>query len=131
MNSKHIEAVLRLPGPRRYEHFIKVVADRGKAWGLYENGWALAANSEEAQVFPLWPAPEFAELVAIGEWSKYKPREIGIEDLLDRLLPSLRETGTLVGVFPTPSDKGVLPEIDVFENDLRNELSKFGGPIEF
>jgi hypothetical protein len=125
MNPKQTQAVLSLPGPKRYDHFIKVVADRGKAWGLYEDGWALASNSELLRVFPLWPASEYAEIAAIGEWSSYKPREICIEDLLEQLIPSLRETGTIVGVFPTPEDKGVLPSLDVFERDLRNELSEF------
>jgi hypothetical protein len=126
MHPKQIEAVLKLPAPARYDHFIKVVADRQKAWGLFSDGWALAATSEGKPVFPLWPAREYAELAAVGDWTGYEPRDINIEELVDGLLPSLGERGTVLGVSPTPADKGVLPEISVFETDLRIELAKFG-----
>ncbi|MES2996255.1 MAG: DUF2750 domain-containing protein [Verrucomicrobiota bacterium] len=125
MNPKQIEAVLGLPAPNRYEHFIKVVADRQLAWGLYSEGWALAANSEGERVFPLWPEKEYVKIAAVGEWTGYESREIDMEDLLGGLLPSLSERGTILGIFPTPKDKGVLPEIASFENDLRNEVAKF------
>lgn len=125
MNPKQIEAVLKLPAPKRYDHFIKVVADRQHAWGLFADGWALAATTEGEPVFPLWPAREYAELAAVGNWAGYQPREIDMKDLLDRLLPSLGEQGTLLGVFPTTDDKGVLPGTATFESDLRSELARF------
>jgi hypothetical protein len=125
MNLKQIEAVLKLPAPKRYDHFIKVVADRQLAWGLYADGWALAATSAGTLVFPLWPAKEYAELSAVGNWFGYSPRGIDMEDLLEGLLPSLGEQETVLGIFPTPEDKGVLPETATFESDLRNELAKF------
>lgn len=125
MNSKQVEAVLNLPAPKRYDHFIKVVADRQLAWGLFADGWALAATTEGKPIFPLWPAKEYAALCAVGDWAGYLPRDINMEDLLDGLLPSLSERGTELGIFPTSQDKGVLPEVAVFEADLRNELAKF------
>jgi hypothetical protein len=125
MNPKQIEAVLKLPAPKRYDHFIKVVADRQLAWGLYAEGWALATTSAGTLVFPLWPAKEYAELSAVGNWSGYSPRGIDMEYLFEGLLPSLGERKTILGIFPTPEDKGVLPETATFESDLRNELAKF------
>jgi hypothetical protein len=125
MNPKQIEAVLKLSAPEQYKHFIKVVADRQGAWGLYEDGWALAANEQGQPIFPLWPAKEYAELCAVDNWAGYFPKQIEIVDLLVRLLPSLLESQTLLGVFPTPKDKGVIPEIGGFESDLRCELAKF------
>jgi hypothetical protein len=125
MNPNQIKAVPQLPGPKCYAHFIKVVADRQSAWGLYADGWALASTDEGDPVFPLWPAQEYAELTATNDWASYCPREIDIEDIFDGLLPSLLERGTLLGIFPTPTDKSVLPDITTFENDLRRELAKF------
>ena len=60
LNPKQIAAVMALPGPRRFEHFIKVVADRQQVWGLYDDGWALAGTDDGAAVFPFWPAEEYA-----------------------------------------------------------------------
>jgi hypothetical protein len=125
MNPKQIEAVLKLPGSERYDHFIKVVADRQLAWGLYSDGWALAATSEGAPVFPLWPAKEYAELSAVGDWTGYSPREMDMDDFLEGLLPSLGERKTILGIFPTPDDKSLLLETATFESDLRVELAKF------
>jgi len=125
MNPKQIEAVLKLSASKRYDHFIKTVADRQLAWGLYADGWALAATPEGRSVFPLWPAKEYAQLSAADAWSGYSPRTIDMKDLLEGLLPSLRKTGTILGIFPTPNDKGILPEIVTFESDLLNELAKF------
>lgn len=124
MNPKQIEAVLELSAPKRYDHFIKVVADREQAWGLFSEGWALAATNG-IPVFPLWPAKVYAELAATGDWAGYAPRGIGTEDLLEGLLPSLVERQTLLGVFPTPSDKGIITSTTTFESDLRSELAKF------
>jgi hypothetical protein len=73
LNPRGIEAVLALPGPKRYAHFIKVAADQDKVWGLFSDGWALAGTEDGKEVFPLWPAREYAELCASGLWADYEP----------------------------------------------------------
>lgn len=43
------------------------------------------------------------------------------------LIPKLKLSGTLVGVFPSPNNDGVVLELDQLEkleNDLREELAK-------
>ena len=125
INHKQIENVLSLSGSKRYEYFIKVVADWEKVWGLYKDGWALAATDNWGTVFPLWPAKEYAELCAVNEWHEYKPESFSLEELLDKLLPKLKSDGILPGVFYTPYDTGVTPTIDQLDNDLRNELKNY------
>jgi hypothetical protein len=124
INPKQLEAVLALPGPKRYATFIKVAADQRCVWGLFSEGWALAATNEGSQAFPLWPASEYAVRCASGVWAGYTPREIDLDTLFENLLPKLQETGTLAAVFPTPSEKGVTPDLRTLESDLRSELSK-------
>jgi hypothetical protein len=124
ITQKQIEAIIVLQGPKRYEHFIKVAADQRRVWGLYSDGWALASTNDSQTVFPLWPAREYAALCAVGEWAGYATREIDLDDLFEHLLPSLKERNTLLGVFYTPTDKGVLPILEEFECDLRAELAK-------
>jgi hypothetical protein len=121
---KQIQSIVALPGQKRYEHFIKVAADQRRVWGLYRDGWALAGTAVGERVFPLWPAREYAELCADGDWAGYLPREIDLDELFDGLVPALRERGTQIAVFYTASDKGVIPDLHQFEADLRAELAK-------
>ncbi|MCE0484980.1 MAG: DUF2750 domain-containing protein [Methylacidiphilales bacterium] len=124
INEKKLEAILRLPGADRYSHFIKVAADQRKVWGLWNDGWAMAATGEGDQVFPIWPADVYAEKCALEDWSQYQPREIDLDRLLDELLPDFARSGILVGVFPTPQNQGVTPDLKQFEADLKQELSR-------
>jgi hypothetical protein len=76
-------------------------------------------------VFPLWPASEYANLCRAPDWLSYEPTRIGMEKLLSDLLPSLGAKGVLVGVFPTPTGRGVTPGLQEFENALRTELQMY------
>ncbi len=102
-----VDAVLQLDGPKRHNHFVKRVVDEEMAWGLWKDGWALMADDTGQQVFPLWPAREYAKLCAVANWSDYEPEEIALVDLMSDLLPKLGERNVLAGVFPTPGGKGV------------------------
>jgi hypothetical protein len=83
------------------------------------------ANDDGMQVFPLWPAREYAELHRTGDWSVYEARPIPLAELLDELLPKLAERGALPGVFPTPNGKGVTPRAEELSRALRDELQKY------
>ena len=123
-NTKKMQNVLSLPGPKRYSHFVKVAADQRKVWGLYAGGWALGATSAGVQAFPLWPAREYAELCAKADWSGYEPKAIELDTLIEVLIPKLKESSTILGIFPTPSEKGITPEFDQLVADLRSELGR-------
>lgn len=125
LHPKQIETVIALPGPDRYNHFIKQVTDSEKAWGLYNGGWALAATSNGEQVFPLWPAEEYAKLCAQNEWAGYEPSVISLDDLMEDLLPQFEIDGILPGIFYTPNNNGVTPEISQLVEDLRQELTLY------
>jgi hypothetical protein len=122
---KEIEAVLRLDGLMRYKHFVKRVVDDEQAWGLWKNGWALMADGAGRSVFPLWPAREYAELCAVGEWDGYVAEEIALADLIDELLPKLVEREVRPGVFPTPTGKGVTPSAPELVEALRTEMENY------
>lgn len=103
-----IDAVLKLDGPARFAHFVKRVVDEERAWGLWSSGWGLMANDDGAQVFPFWPASEYAERCRIGDWAGYEVKEISLDDLQNDVLPRMQMQGVLAGVFPTPGGKGVV-----------------------
>lgn len=122
MTEKKMAAILSLSGEARYEYFVKTVADWGEVWGLYKDGWALAASEVGEKVFPLWPAKEFAELCAVNEWDGYEAESISLEELFGGLLPNLREDGVLPGIFYTPSDTDVTPSIDILINHFSADM---------
>ncbi|KSV75947.1 hypothetical protein N185_15995 [Sinorhizobium sp. GW3] len=125
LNPKQVETVLALPGNKRFEYFIKVIADWQEVWGLYQEGWALAATDEGTTVFPLWPAKEYARACAGGDWEGFEPRPISLMDFTDALLPKLKQDGVLPGIFFTPSSKGVTPSIDELKAALDAELERY------
>ncbi|MGY4302880.1 hypothetical protein ACVIJ6_000123 [Bradyrhizobium sp. USDA 4369] len=125
VSPKQMEAVLALPGIKRFEHFIKVIADWQEVWGLYQDGWALAAADDGTTVFPLWPAKEYAQVCAANEWTGYEPRSISLSDFTEVLLPKLKLDGVLPGVFFTPTSKGVTPSVDELKSALEAELQNY------
>lgn len=125
VNPKQVEAVLALPGIKRFEHFIKVIADWQEVWGLYQDGWALAAADDVSTVFPLWPAKEYAQVCAANEWSGYEPRAISLREFTEVLLPKLKLDGVLPGVFFTPTSKGVTPSVEDLKAALEAELQNY------
>jgi hypothetical protein len=125
LNPKQIEAVLALPGEKRFEHFIKVIADRQQVWGLFQDGWALAAADDGSPVFPLWPAMQYAQACALNEWCGYTPRAMTLQEFTEVLLPKLKSDGLLPGVFFTPMGKGVSPTVDELRSALEAELRRY------
>jgi len=78
-----------------------------------------------AASFPLWPAREYAQLLATGDWADNEPSELELEALLDDLLPRMREQGTSVAVFPRHDGRGVVVTPDELEAAPRRELEKY------
>lgn len=117
-------AVLALPGPQRYEHFVKQVADRQQVWGLYSDGWALAAGPDGTRVFLFWPAEEYAKACATEHWAGYEPEALDLDEFLD-LLTSLEADGVMPGIFYTPGDKGVTPSVRELRERLEEELRRY------
>ena len=124
-SAQQIAAVLALEGPERYEHFIKQVADHQQVWGLYSDGWAMAATDDTGDAYlPFWPAAEYATACAVGDWAGYEPRSLTIEEFYE-LLDNLEDDDVLPGVFYTPDDKGVVPSHDQLREDLLAELENY------
>jgi hypothetical protein len=121
---QQMQAVLAQPGPKRYSFFIKKVADFEEAWGLWDDGWAMLGTDENEEVFPLWPAKEYAAACATGSWANFKPRMIPFADLINDVLPKLEKEGVLPGIFPTPQRKATTPTIEELLRDLRTEASR-------
>lgn len=124
-SQQEIESVIRLDGTARFKHFVKRVVDSEEAWGLWSNGWATMSDDDGNQVFPLWPAREYAERCRLGELANYEASQIALVDLLDDLIPKLAAKSMLPGVFPTPSGQGAVVSLRDLEGALRTEMEKY------
>ena len=62
LNNKEIEVVSKLPALKRYEYFIKKVADFEEVWGLFDVGWAISEDDNGNSLMPFWSKKEFANL---------------------------------------------------------------------
>jgi len=125
ISEKQVSAVIKLPAPKRYSHFVKEVAGWEEVWGLYQDGWALATNSENEFFLPVWPAREYAELCRGTTWSDYEAKSICLYDFMERLLPDLSNEGILPCIFYLPTDKGIIPKLEILLEDLKTELDKY------
>jgi hypothetical protein len=121
-----MKAVLALPGRDRYDHFIKQAADKQRVWSLRDaGGWVFSTGDERTSLLPLRPHPDYASLAATDEWTGAIPDAIGLNELLNEMLPVLAERGVGVLVFPTPEGEGVVPPLEQFISDLQAELDRF------
>jgi hypothetical protein len=92
---------------------------------LYNDGWALAGTDDKRTVFPVWPAEDYALLCAKGNWEGFSPESIPLDQFLNELLPQLQQDGLIVGIFPTPDDNGITISFEEFDEEIRNEFSKY------
>lgn len=125
MNLKEIEAVVNSSAPKRYEYFIKKVADFEEIWGLFSEGWAIVGDSEGNIKIPFWPKKEFAEICAAGIWRLYVPKSIPLEDFMSKWLPGMEKDNREAAVFYTNNDVGVSVDVKRLKNDLELELKKY------
>ena len=112
------ELVLALSPRERYGYFIQLAVDGEETWGLKNaEGWVLAGD-QDRDAFPLWPHPDLAAACALGDWEGAQPEAIGLEELLDDLIPILEEDGIAVAVFPGLDGESAV----VVPEDLRRDL---------
>ena len=124
MNKQEFDAVMKLPSVRRYEHFVKVVADWEVIWGLYNDGWASGEDDEGNTLLPLWPKKEYAEFFAKDDWSAFTPKEIDLNEFMTEWLPDMERDKIQPSIFWNGTDS-IVPTIDRLLHDLSGELDKY------
>ena len=125
-SEQEIAAVSALPGPERYSHFVRRVADWEEVWGLKnEDGWVLVEHSDGRRAMPLWPHPRYAEVMTVEAWPTCKPAEIALSDFLESWLPRMSRDGLYAAVLPTPILEGIVVEALRLRNDLEEECGRY------
>lgn len=125
MHSKKLANVTAMTASARYDFFLRKAADAEEVWGLFEDGWATAANGHGNNGIPFWPERELAEACATAEWAVYQPRKIAVDEFLERWLPGMAKDALLAVVFPTPEDKGTYVDPSRLAADLTGALADY------
>ncbi|NWK76194.1 DUF2750 domain-containing protein [Acinetobacter sp. SwsAc6] len=139
LSQKQIQAVLKLPAPEKYSHFIKETVGSDEIWTLYkgelydgnledspmEGEYAYLQDDNSNLFLPLWPAEVYADLCRVNSWEKFQPIWMGIEQFIDEYLPHFLERNIKFCIFPTVDDTGVIPTVEQFVRDLNTELSLY------
>lgn len=123
-NMLEVRSVTSLSSEKRYQYFIKKVADTGLIWGLYKDGWAMAGDENNEVFIPLWPLKDYALICANQQWEDYKPESVDIHDFINDYLYELKENSIRIAIFYTFDDKGIIPSYEQLKNDLEDELSR-------
>jgi hypothetical protein len=109
MHEKQIANVLELPNEKKLRYVVKKAVDTELIWSLSDDdGWVSFSTDDGVEALPIWPAPEFAKMCAIEEWSDTQPESIDLEEWLEGWTPDLIRDKRLVAIFPGANNKGML-----------------------
>jgi len=125
VNGKEFHNVIHLAAEKRYEYFIKKVADWREVWSLWKDDWVLMSDKGGEEMVPVWPHPLFAEAFAVGEWLGYKPRKIDLEIWLTKWTPGMEKDQRMVAVFPVAESQTTTASPLKVKSDLEEELAKY------
>ena len=84
----------------RLDRFCARAAGAGEVWVLTEGEDCAVVESndfEESEVMPFWSSREGAERAATGDWARYSPGAVPLDEFVASWLPSMDEDGFLVG----------------------------------
>ncbi|MBO9674161.1 MAG: DUF2750 domain-containing protein [Sphingobacteriaceae bacterium] len=126
INENEIKKVSSLEPFKRYNYFLKKIADSEKIYtlGNDEGEWALS-TVKEYSLYPLWSASEFALKCCIDGWSKFRVMEVPLEHFIDVTLVKIVEENLLLNVFPVGNTTGFVVNPKEFLRDIKEELENY------
>lgn len=122
-----IDKLFKKPGEKRYEYFVKKVADTEEVYGLAdEEGWALIGDDDtDADIIPLFPHVESAERFRVeNDFEEYGIGIVDVNELLE-WLDEMQTEKMLVAVFPNLEISGVVIAPERLKEDIMVELEKY------
>ena len=122
MNQEQFEAVTKLSGEERYDHFLDKAEEFEEVWSLRnDEGFVSMADDNGKSCIPFWPHPEYAKALASDDWSDCVPVSVALDDFLNRWLPGMAKDDLAVSVFPTTALKGVVIDPARLKEDFELE----------
>ena len=125
LNQEDITKLFKKTGEKRYDYFIKKVVENEEVYGLAdEEGWALLGDDSDADILPLFPAPELAEAFRLAtDFDEYAVEALDINELMD-WFDDMEKDKLLVAVFPNPDLNGAVVEPKHLKADIQKEFDK-------
>ncbi|WP_395339758.1 DUF2750 domain-containing protein [Ningiella sp. W23] len=114
------ELVMQMSADKRYRYLVDQAKQNETLWILTDDDGCVMLNAEDEDCVPVWPAKDFANYWATGEWEHCRAQAISLEDWLERWTPGLEEDDLLLVAFPNPNEQGLVIEPDMFDEDLRS-----------
>ena len=131
MHHKKIENLLKLSEDERLKFFVRYCADFEEVWGLVveKDNWVTFTDSENDQIFPIWPHYDLAEYCCFSEHKKIKamPQSITLEVFLEKCVPDMKDANIYFGVFYDRNKKGLAISPDKLKLYLEDEIQKHSG----
>lgn len=124
IHSRKLESISGLKAVERYSYFVRKVADFEVVWGLFDDGWATLEIKGQKGI-PFWPEEDFADLCATEDWGNYRPRDIQLDDFIEKWLPEMEKDGLVPAIFPTPKEHAFSVSAGELSAELKNELQHY------
>jgi hypothetical protein len=118
--SSNINSVMQLTADKRYAYLLEQAKANQEVWILTDEHGSVMLNTEDEDCVPVWPAKEFAQYWATGEWADCKAKAISVNDWLERWTSGLEGDDLCVVVCPNPEEAGLVLDPDMFDEDLRS-----------
>lgn len=126
ISKNQLESVIKLDPFKRYQYFIKRIADSEKIFVLKDKHGALALSEIEGNILlPLWSNSEYVEICKVEDWKDYKIVEIKFNVLQNEIFPLIEKENYLINVFPLQNVTGFIVNLEEFTRDLQQELKKY------
>lgn len=114
------EHVTSLTAVERHFHFIDKVLEHQAVWTLTKRDELLLFRDDNGKMsIPVWPHPDYAQVMTNGTWSNASVVRIDLDSFLNCTLPSCVKDDVHFLVFPVSDKKGTI----VTAKDLQQELS--------
>ena len=125
MNQQKINNVFALSSKDRYGYLIRKVADFETIYLIADDeGNYVMVGSEGANVLPVWPEREFAELFLTDDWTGYQVEENSIYDFINWLNELEKDNIDIAG-FPNIELNTVHVTAKDMKDHLDHEISQY------
>ncbi|WJG08901.1 DUF2750 domain-containing protein [Aliiglaciecola sp. LCG003] len=119
--SIELDEIVQMSAEKRHAYLLSQVSLNKQIWILTDEHGCVMLNSEDEDCVPVWPAREFAQSWATGEWAECEPKAISLNDWYERWTKGLEGDGVCIAVFPNPEEEGIVVFPDVFDSELRKK----------
>lgn len=105
------------------QSFLRSIMEIEEVWGLGDNtGWVLRDHDDGSVSLPVWPTREHACEMAVGEWQDQESVAVSLDHFIENILDKLKDSGYMIEISPTASEKGVLLAAKKFSEMLEGMI---------